>query len=148
MMTQGLLMRLREDHEHFKHLLDQIKDTSDDDTDKRQEKFEQLNSDIRAHMEAEEEMFYPRIKEERPSAEEDANEGVEEHYMARKALDELDEMDKDHDRWMPLLSVAKEMIEHHIAEEQAVLFTHADRGFTDSELDEMRERFDEIRGSA
>ncbi|MFW5866329.1 MAG: hemerythrin domain-containing protein [Armatimonadota bacterium] len=147
-MTQGLLMRLREDHAHFKSLLDQLKDTSSDDTDERKEKFDQLNSDIRAHMEAEEEMFYPRIKEKRPSAKEDANEGTEEHHMARKALDELDAMDKGADRWGPLLGVAKEMIEHHIAEEQAILFKHADRGFTDSELEEMRKQFDEIRGTA
>lgn len=146
-MAQGLLMRLREDHEHLKSLLDKLKDTGSDDADEREEKFEQLHSDIRAHMKAEEEMFYPRIKEERPSADDDADEGFEEHFMARKALEELDDMDKSDERWKPLLSVAKEMIEHHIAEEQAVLFKHAERAFSDSELEEMREQFDEIRGT-
>lgn len=145
-MQQGLLMTLREDHQHFVHLLDQLKDTKADDAHEREDKFSRLYADIEAHMMAEEKIFYPALKDARASSEEDVNEGVEEHHMARKALEELDEMDRSEDRWGPLLGVAKEMIEHHIAEEQAVLFPHASRGFSDSELEEMEKQFREIRG--
>ncbi|NLO05503.1 MAG: hemerythrin domain-containing protein [candidate division WS1 bacterium] len=145
-MGQDILMMLRQDHEQFKHLLDQLKDSSSDETDKREEKFSELLSGIDKHMKAEEQMFYPKLKSERSSSEEDVSEGLEEHHMARQALKELEGMDKGEERWKPLLSVAKEMIEHHIAEEQAVLFEHADKGFSDAELEKMGEEFSKIRG--
>ena len=144
-MGQGLLMTLREEHMQVKHLLDELKESSDDDKDMREEKFDELMSTIKSHMTAEEEVFYSSLKQERASAEDEVMEAYEEHHMAEEALGELSQMDKSEERWKPLLKVAREMIEHHIAEEQAVLFEHAEKTFSDSQLEEMEQKFMELR---
>lgn len=144
-MGQGLLMVLREDHQRVKHLLDELSDTKPRDSDERQEKFDELYSGISVHMKFEEESFYPAVQKKRKSAKEDVDEGFEEHHVARQALDELKSMDKGEERWGTLLKVTKEMIEHHIAEEQAVVFEHADKGLSESELEKMGQQFEEMR---
>jgi len=144
-MGQGLLMALREDHQRVKHLLDELSDTKPKDAEEREEKFSELYSGVSVHMQFEEQSFYPMVQKKRKSAKEDVDEGFEEHHVARQALDELKSIDKGEERWGTLLKVTKEMIEHHIAEEQAIVFEHAEKSLSDSEMEKMGQQFEEMR---
>lgn len=72
-------------------------------------------------MKAEEAAYYPRLIDEDQSKEQ-ALEAAEEHHAAELILYELEKLSKKNERWGAKLSVFKEMVEHHIQEEQEELF--------------------------
>jgi iron-sulfur cluster repair protein YtfE (RIC family) len=86
-------------------------------------------NDLSMHMESEEKVLYPRLSE----FEELKNnivEATEEHKHAKTLLKDLEKMEMSDEEFMPKLKVLKEMIEHHIGEEEKVIFPKAQKIIT------------------
>jgi hypothetical protein len=69
-------------------------------------------------MYAEEQYFYQILLDE-TSEQEDLYSALEEHRAAKMVLSDLTEAAEDDPRWMARLKVLKEMIEHHVEEEES-----------------------------
>jgi hemerythrin-like domain-containing protein len=93
-------------------------------------------------MKAEEITFYPHLlaKEE---AREDALEGLEEHHVSDLVFKELEKAPKDDDQWGAKMSVFKELVEHHIKDEESKVFKSAEKALNQNEFKVIMKKFDQ-----
>jgi hemerythrin-like domain-containing protein len=105
----------------------------------------ELSNDLAAHMAIEQEIFYPAVKQ----LDEDLiREAYEEHALAEVALKRLLATDPEADAFKARVVAAKELIEHHVKEEEEDLFPKVEKKLGEERLNElgkrMKTRFDEV----
>ena len=137
-----LFQMIKKDHQEVKGILGKLKESKQSDHKKREELFHTLKQELVPHMKAEEAIFYTPLMAKK-EAREEAMEGMEEHHVSELVLKELDKMSKDDDKWIAKVSVFKELVEHHIQEEESVLFKAAEKALSKDELDMMAEKVEE-----
>ena len=105
-------------------------------------------SHLKVHTTIEEEIFYPAVKEiGTEKAEELMLEAVEEHHVVDLVLEELPQVDPAADTFEAKMTVLKELIEHHVEEEQDEVFPMAERKLGKEQITELGERLEERAGA-
>lgn len=109
------------------------------------EALKDLASALAAHMAIEHEFFYPESRD----VDEDAIlEAFEEHAIAETALKRALALDLDDESFDARVKVLKELIEHHVEEEEGELFPQVEKELDHSELEalgkKMEARFEEV----
>lgn len=138
---------LTADHDKVKKILEQMEETSARAGKKRETLLENLNVNLLPHMYAEEQCFYPILLDE-SSDKEVAYESLEEHRAAKAVLKDLEDASSDDPRWGARLKVLKELIEHHIAEEESTVFDAARSILDEERAVEVAKRFKEMKKEA
>jgi hemerythrin-like domain-containing protein len=133
---------LKKDHEEVKGILGQLKKTKEKESSKREDLFQKLREELVPHMKAEESAFYPPLLENK-EAREDAMEGIEEHHVSELVLKELEKMPKDEDKWGAKVGVFKELVEHHIKDEESKLFKSAEKALDPEEFKKIMKQFEQ-----
>jgi Hemerythrin HHE cation binding domain len=131
---------LHKDHELFKDILLKLKQLASTESKRREELFGEFKLEIEPHTKAEEEVFYPPLKENKESYE-DVLESFEEHHVISLILGELDLMPKQLDQWRAKLRVCKEVVEHHIVEEEDKIFKAATKLLSRDQMQTIFEGF-------
>src|SRR3954467_4588946 len=103
--TMDALKLLKEDHEKVKKLLSQLDETSEEQSEKREELFAQVKRELTIHETIEEEILYPTF-EEKAKLKEIVMEGYQEHHVVDLVLGETTPLDADAESWGATLSVA------------------------------------------
>lgn len=129
---------LKSDHKLVAGLFKKLMATSNRSVKTREELFEQLKMNLDVHAYIEEEIFYPAVKDPKPTHEMTL-EAYEEHHVVKQLLKELEKMEKNSDEWKAKLTVLKEIIEHHVKEEENEMFPKANKIISKSELKELAE---------
>jgi hemerythrin superfamily protein len=138
-LKDGILKQLHEDHEEVAALLDKILKASGAE---RNELFKEMKTKLLAHADAEQKVLYKPMEKGEEEARRFALEGTVEHNLVHDLVDQLARgRAKDSDQWTAKLTVLKEMIEHHVAEEEGTGFKEARKSFDGEELEKMRDRF-------
>ncbi|MPY68967.1 MAG: hypothetical protein GEU92_02655 [Alphaproteobacteria bacterium] len=137
-----ILEKLHQEHEEVKGLLAKMCDTEDART--RSELFSEFKTALVKHARAEEKALYdPIIKSEGKDAAMDAREGYVEHEVADKLVEKLSRArNKGSEEWTAGIMVLKEILEHHIEEEEDEMFSSAREQFDDGEREKMEEKFE------
>jgi hypothetical protein len=117
---------IHKDHEFFRNILSQLKQTQGTESKRREELFTKFKLEIEPHTKAEEKVFYPPLQENNEFYD-DVLESIEEHHVISLILGELDRMSKQEDQWRAKLRVGKEVVEHHILEEEDKIFGAASK---------------------
>ena len=68
-------------------------------------------------------------------------EAMEEHHAAELVMNELDKMSKQEEFWHAKLSVFKEIIGHHIEEEEGTVFQDAEQVISENQMETILENF-------
>ena len=131
---------LKKDHVEVKGILGQLTETKE--SKKRDELFQKLKEELVPHMKAEEITFYQPLLTKK-EAREDALEGVEEHHVSDMIFKELEKMPKGDDVWGAKMSVFKELVEHHIKDEESKVFKSAEKALDDDEMQNIMKKFDQ-----
>jgi iron-sulfur cluster repair protein YtfE (RIC family) len=97
----------------------------------------QLANDLAAHMAIEQTIFYPAVRE---IDAEIVGESYQEHAIAELALKRLVETTPDDATFHPKLTALKELIEHHVEEEEDELFPAVEEEMENEQLDELGTR--------
>jgi hemerythrin-like domain-containing protein len=136
-----ILNLLKEDHAEVKDLLEQMCDTTERAAKKRQQLFEQMKTALMAHSHAEDATFYqPLLKDgDDPDA---LLEAEVEHQVVERLLMDIEQTEPTDEKWLAKVTVLKELIEHHVEEEESEIFKEARKTFDKKELDAMGERFE------
>jgi len=145
-MQSGLFQEIHEDHEELKQIIEKLENTSSRSARNRESLFGKLKEELIPHMKAEERVFYPALAEEK-SAREKALEALEEHHVAEMLFKELDKMPKGEERWKAKLMVFKEVVSHHIKEEESTVFEKARSVFDEDQLEMLHENFQKNKKS-
>jgi hemerythrin superfamily protein len=108
---------LEADHRQVESLFTKIKRA---DGSERSPLLDELVSSLHAHMELEETILYPAM--EPVTGDESVEEGVVEHDLGRKGLDELMRLAPDEPGFGAALESVKAGITHHVKEEEDEIF--------------------------
>lgn len=125
-----------------------------DDPGKREELVGEIADRLRAHTTIEEEIFYPAYREGAGTkkGEERVLEAYEEHHVVKLVLEELPEIDPDAETFKAKITVLKELVEHHVEEEEEEMFPDAEKKLGQQQLDElaaeMESRAEELLGES
>jgi hemerythrin-like domain-containing protein len=138
---------LTSDHEKVKKILEQMEQTSTRAAKRRETLLDHLHENLLPHMYAEEQFFYQILLDE-SSDKEVAYQALEEHRAAKAVLMDLEEAPSDDPRWSARLKVLKELIEHHIEEEETTVFDLARSLMDEDRATEVAHRFKELKKEA
>jgi hemerythrin-like domain-containing protein len=140
-MHKEFFKLLRKDHKEVKDIFEELQETKGKPS-QREKLFKKLKEEIKPHMKAEEHVFYPALKDNK-EAREDVLEGIEEHHVAELVLNELEDLSPKEDQWAAKLSVLKELVEHHIEEEESKIFDDAEEVLSEDEMKKIMKKFEE-----
>jgi glycine/D-amino acid oxidase-like deaminating enzyme/nitrite reductase/ring-hydroxylating ferredoxin subunit/hemerythrin-like domain-containing protein len=137
---------LKEDHRAVKALLKRLE--AAETGPERRRLFEEVEQELLVHARLEEELFYPRFKDAVGDDDEDVRmyfEAHEEHENAERIAAEVREhRDPGSDEYAAKCKVLKDLIEHHIEEEEGEMFPSARKALGRESLlhlgDDMRQR--------
>ncbi|HWQ19320.1 MAG TPA: PRC-barrel domain-containing protein [Methanotrichaceae archaeon] len=134
---------IKMDHQKVLEAFNELEKTAQTDVHTRNDKFSALKKDTVGHMEAEENVFYPALKNVIPDL---VSRSYDEHSKARSALNDLEGMSKNDDRWLARLISARDLIVSHMQLEEGPVFDAARKAFNASELQNLASRFQEAKG--
>jgi hemerythrin-like domain-containing protein len=136
---------LKTDHKLVKELLTELESSTTRAVKKRTDLLHQIEVNLKAHTTIEEEIFYPAFKA--AGDKEEAKmyfEALEEHRAAEDlVLPDLMGTDPACDQFSGRAKVLKELIEHHIEEEEQEMFKDAKKLLSKEELTELGARMEQ-----
>lgn len=130
---------LKADHATVKRLLRELGETGDRAAKQRERLVGDIEREVKIHSQLEEELFYPTFKKvaEDTESEDLFYEATEEHHVVDMVLPELKASSAKSPEFSAKAKVLKELIEHHIREEEGEMFAQARRLMTDEQLREL-----------
>jgi hemerythrin superfamily protein len=133
---------LKEDHKKVKALFEEVEGLGDRATTERKNVFQKIDQELTLHSKVEETLFYPEFRKRAESSQEreEVLEAYEEHGMVKVMIGELEDLDPKDETYKPKLAVLKELVMHHVKEEEGELFKMAREIFEPTELDQIGEQ--------
>lgn len=131
-----LFEMLKEDHRNVKQMLDQTINNKDPS------QFARIKKMLEVHMEGEEKFLYPKLMEQ---DKERALESYEEHHVGKLVLKELDGTGRDDESWIPKIKVLKDVLDHHIEEEESEIFPEAQQMLSNDEEQQITGQLEELK---
>ena len=138
---------LKADHERVKALLGQLSESTERAVKKRTELLGKLEIELSIHTRIEEEILYPAFKEAGEKEEEVMYyEAKEEHRTVDSlVLPDLKTTDPATPEFTGRVKVVKELLEHHIEEEESEMFPKAKELLGDAKLEELGEQMEMMK---
>ena len=121
---------LKKDHETVLGLFKELRATPKQSADQRTQLLERIAREIQVHSAIEEEIFYPAFKQVAGEGEKEVMyfEALEEHRaVSDLVLPDLLATDPGTDRFSGRAKVLKELVEHHVKEEESDMFPAAEQ---------------------
>lgn len=130
---------LKSDHATVKRLLRELDATTERAVKQREALVSRIEREIKMHSQIEEEVFYPafKAKTENTDAEDLFYEAAEEHHVVDMVLPALKSANPKSHEFAAKAKVLKDLIEHHIREEETQMFAQARQLFSDEQLREL-----------
>ena len=141
---------LKSDHALVKRLLRELDATTERAVKQRESLVAQIEREIKMHSQLEEEVFYPAFKAmtEKTDAEDLFYEAAEEHHVVDMVLPALKSANPKSHEFGAKAKVLKDLIEHHIREEEGQMFRKAQTLFSDEQLRELGDLMQKRKDSA
>lgn len=140
---------LKADHERVKAILTQLSESTERGVKKRTDLLQKLEMEITIHTKLEEEILYPAFKEA-GGKEQDVMyyEAKEEHRTVDSlVLPDLKATDSATPEFSGRVKVVKELLEHHIEEEETEMFPQANKLLGKAKLDELGAQMEAMKAS-
>ncbi|UPQ82442.1 MULTISPECIES: hemerythrin domain-containing protein [Pseudomonas] len=138
---------LIEDHEKVKDILTRLTESTERAVKTRTELLQKLEMEVTIHTQLEEQILYPAFKE--AGGKEELKmfyEAKEEHRAVDSlVLPDLKATDPASVEFSGRAKVCKELLEHHIEEEESEMFPTARELFDKAKLEAMGEQMSELR---
>jgi hemerythrin superfamily protein len=140
--SDDILSTLHKEHDEVQALLKQLVDS--DSAPERRSLLKQIKAALIPHTKAEEKVVYDRVLELKgEKAKVDANEGYFEHEAAERMLANLDKIEQVKSaQFTAAAKVLKELVDHHIQEEERNIWSDVKENFDSEARIEMNRRFE------
>lgn len=113
---------LKDDHKSVERLFKRFEKAGDRAYVEKRELVDRIIEELSKHAAIEEQLFYPVVRATVPDTEEIALESLEEHYIVKWVLSELETMSAEDERFDAKVTVLIENVRHHVEEEEDELF--------------------------
>jgi hypothetical protein len=131
---------LKDEHDLLRNQLAKILDLPDDAKVEKQECLEELKKTLHSHTVAEEEIVY-EILLPIEHLESEVREGIEEHRLSNQLLVELNTLDVIQPQWVAKVKALKDLLTHHLKEEEEELFAEGRKVFNSSRQEEINKLY-------
>lgn len=131
---------LKDEHDLLRNQLAKILDLPDDATVEKQEYLEELKKTLHSHTVAEEEIVYETLLPIE-NLESEVREGIEEHRLSNQLLVELNALDVTQSQWVAKVKALKDLLTHHLKEEEEELFAEGRKVFDSSRQEEINKLY-------
>ncbi|WGK60782.1 hemerythrin domain-containing protein [Halopseudomonas sp. SMJS2] len=140
---------LKADHETVKQLLEEISATTERAVKKREELLQKIKLELTIHTTIEEEDFYPAFKEAGAKDELKMYHEAKEEHRAVEALvlPDLLNTEPGSVEFSGRIKVLKELLEHHIEEEEQEMFTDAAKLMSKEQLETLGKQMEEKKNN-
>ncbi|AZV26866.1 hemerythrin [Pseudomonas syringae] len=140
---------LKTDHEKVKGILNQLSESTDRALKKRAELLDKLELEITIHTQLEEQILYPAFKEAGGKEQDEMYyEAKEEHRTVDSlVLPDLKSTDPSTPEFAGRVKVVKELLEHHIEEEETEMFPQAKKLLGNAKLEELGKEMEVMKAS-
>jgi iron-sulfur cluster repair protein YtfE (RIC family) len=133
MAEESIYSVLAREHKDIQRIFEEIFKKQKDFSDE----FRQLQERIVSHLQGEEQYFYP-ILGGFADLKSLILEAFEEHRISKVILNELKDTDYDDEEFLPKLKVLKELLEHHISEEEQEIFPESQKKLSKEQESSIR----------
>ena len=140
MAASEIFERLKQDHDRHRDLIGQIMETSGESSD-REDLFEELTLELKAHAAAEEQALYSTMLR-KPETTDDTRHSVAEHHEIEEALNDLAATDMASGGWLTKFKTFRHDYLHHIDEEEEEHFPEFDQYLTREDEEYMKGVFE------
>lgn len=138
---------LRSDHEIQRNLLEQLT-TAEGHSGQREQLLKETRDALVHHENAEEHHFYIPLMES-DSTQEQARHSIAEHEGIDEALETLENTETSSPEWMTRAKKLRELVVHHLDEEEQQVFQKAEKVLTEKETHELGSQYrDEMKAQA
>ena len=137
-----ILDTLKQEHDEVKDLLAELQDA--ESGPQRNQLVQKIKKALIPHTKAEEKVVYDRVLGLKDKdAQTDGHEGYLEHELASKTLQRLDSMGASNSaEHQAVAKVLKELVEHHIKEEESNVWSDVKEYFSEEDRFEMNVQFE------
>lgn len=130
----SIINLLKNEHEDVKKLINEAIENRDTS------KYPMIQKNLRIHLEGEEYLLY---KKTRDKATDLTLEAYEEHNLVKDKLRELDNLNINDEHWMPKMKVVKDLVEHHVEEEEEEYFPKSEEILGSDTLDQLGQKYED-----
>ena len=122
---------LKQDHANVKAMFQQFEALGDRAFATKKRLADKICLELTKHATAEEELFYPAVREAAADAEDLVDEATVEHATAKDLIAQIGAMDAHDELFDTTVKVLGEYIDHHVKEEEGEIFPQAKRAGLD-----------------
>ena len=134
---------LKKDHRVVSGLMMTLEMTPKFNATVRKSLFNQIYNNLMAHATAEEEVFYPAVRNVAFGQSEQVDEAYREHDTVKELLRQMSNMDPISDEFANKLGELKSNVQHHVEEEEDELFELCENRMSEEQLREIGQAFSE-----
>jgi hemerythrin superfamily protein len=140
-MPQGILKDLHQDHEEVADLIERL--IKNKDAKERNTMFREIMNMLLAHSHAEQNVLYRKMqKSDDEKTRSFVYEGENEHQILEQQLQQMSKVrNKASEQWTAQAVVLKELVNHHVKEEESTGFSCARHEFDSEMLEKLGEQF-------
>ena len=136
-----VLSHIKKEHEKFRKLMSKIESTQGD---AKKDLFREFYAELNGHHEAEELVVFPLVKEKVKGKEgEVVLEMIEEHNLGHYQFSLLERTSIENETWDAKFSVLKEVLDHHMKEEENEFMPLAKKVVSKEKLADLLEEFED-----
>lgn len=138
---------LKQDHETVKDILNQLSETTERAVKTRAQLLAKLETELTIHTTIEEDILYPAYREAGGKEQEQMyHEAKEEHRAVDSlVLPDLKATEPGSVAFAARVKVCKEMLEHHIEEEEKEMFPQAKKLLGKAKLEELGQMMEQMK---
>jgi len=136
-------MVLSGEHSEIRTLLNALEAAPDAMGGGKESMFDMLRRELLSHARAEQATVYMRAAERIPMTE--VEEARQEHTEIEQALISMETSDFRSEEWKNQLKALKQMVLHHVEEEENEMFPKMKEAFSDEEAKQMAKEFHEAK---
>jgi hemerythrin superfamily protein len=133
---------LKKQHRRVEELFEEFESLGDGARKGKERLCREIADQLAVHAEIEEKIFYPEAKQK--DVEEILRRSVEEHLAMKRTLADLIEADVEDAQFDARMQVLKELVEHHVGEEEKDLFPRIKKACSKEELGDMGTRMQQM----
>lgn len=139
-----VIERLHQDHEKVERIFEKLLDSGDGTARARARLYEQLSTELKAHSEFEQQVFYPAVRDAGGKADDEVDEALDEHEEMEELLESLEAIDPDSEDFVDVVLELKDAVQEHIRREEEEIFPMAKDAIGRDDALQMAERHDEM----
>ncbi|AUG81661.1 hypothetical protein CFP65_7056 [Kitasatospora sp. MMS16-BH015] len=146
-MSNDAIVLLREDHKEVRRLFRAYRESAGDDA-AREGTVERIVEALTVHTYLEDELVYPKVREQLPALAGEMRRAEQEHHVADLLCEELSRMSSGDEEYDAKVLVLIDAVERHIEEEEGSWFPQVRAALGRKELQELGERMLGVRETA